>query len=294
MAVTVNLAYCLSRELLGPGLSYASATLFLFDYCVTFLDELRFIWVQRRSTSTVLFWITRYAGMASAIVTLCQTPTTSLLVTYLSTALRVIVILAAELVLAVRTWAIWERRRSILIFLCLVSTGAVGVIANFLIRGLNDTYLDSDEGVDGDCIVVANTRSKSYLIPYVVVIAYETMTMVLSAVRIMKLRSQITSPTQIPLLSALWNDALGIVNILIICRGSVTIRTGGAQLQTSLHSILSTRIILPQHLAKLGDSRRRGCRAAALSSSAVSSLFMPTTVLLTTDETSFWDLDYDY
>ncbi|KAJ6463414.1 hypothetical protein C8R45DRAFT_1025645 [Mycena sanguinolenta] len=295
MAVTVNLANCLSRELLGPGLSFASATLYLFDYCVTFLDEFRFIWIQRRSTSTVLFWITRYAGMASAIVTLSQTPTTSLLVANLSTALRVIVIIAAELILAVRTWAIWERKRSIQIFLWLVSTAAAGLIAFFMIRGLNGTHLDSTQSEDGDCIVVVNTRSQAYLIPYVMVIAYETMTMALSAVRIMKLRSQITSATQSPLLDALWNDGLiyftwmitlGIVNILIIHHGSVTIRTGGAQLQTSLHSILSTRIIL--HLAKLGDSRRP-CRAP--SSSAVSSLFTPTTFLMA-DETSFWDLDY--
>ncbi|KAJ7353366.1 hypothetical protein DFH08DRAFT_856639 [Mycena albidolilacea] len=286
-------ADCLTTEILGPGLSFASATLFLFDYCLTFFDELRFIWVQRHSTSTILFWVARYAAMASTIVTLCQTPTTSLPLANLDTGLRSIAIVAAEAILAVRTWAIWERKKSILIFLCLVSAAALGGNMIMIVRGINNTH----KSLDGNCTVIVNTRSRAYLIPYVVVIAYETMTMSLSAARILKWRSQITPSTQTPLLDTLWNDglmyftwmiALGIVNIIIILHGGVHVRTGGAQLQTSLHSILSTRIIL--HLAKLGRARRRQDRTT-LASAPVSSLFTPTTLVMSTDAASYWDVD---
>ncbi|KAJ7855001.1 hypothetical protein B0H14DRAFT_749105 [Mycena olivaceomarginata] len=286
-------ADCLATEILGPSLSFASATLFLFDYCLTFFDELRFIWVQRHSTSTILFWVARYAAMASTIVTLCQTPTTSLLLANLDTGLRSIAIVAAEVILAVRTWAIWERKKSILIFLCLVSAAALGGSTIMIVRGINNTH----KSLDGDCTVIMNPRSQAYLIPYVVVIAYETMTMSLSAARILKWRSQITPSTQTPLLDTLWNDglmyftwmiALGIVNIIIILHGDVHVRTGGAQLQTSFHSILSTRIIL--HLAKLGRPRRRQNRTTS-ASAPVSSLFTPTTLVMSTDGTSHWDID---
>ncbi|KAF8124274.1 hypothetical protein K438DRAFT_1051589 [Mycena galopus ATCC 62051] len=278
-----DLVDCVSTELLGSSLSFVSATLFLFDYCITFLDELRFVWFQRHSTSTILFWVARYAGMASAIVTLIQTPTTSLILANMSTALRVIAIVAAE----VRTWAIWERKRYILVFLCLVSAAALAGNAILIIRGVNGTHAQSS---DGDYSVIVDTSSQAYLIPYVVVIAYETITMTLSAARILKWRSQINPSTQTALLDTLWNDGLmyftwmitlGIANILMILHGSVAVRTGGAH-------ILSTRIIL--HLAKLGGTRRYQNRAT--SSATVSSLFTPTTLMMTSaDESSFWGLD---
>ncbi|KAJ7629970.1 hypothetical protein DFH06DRAFT_1224488 [Mycena polygramma] len=283
--------------LLGPGLSFGSATLFLFEYCLTFFDELRFVWFQPRavrSASTFLFVVARYAGMASAIATLVQTPTTSLVSANLSTALRVIVIVASEAILAVRTWAIWEKNRSILIILCIVSVAAVVGNAVLLGRGVNGTHAQTS---DGNCIIIINDKSQSYLITYVVVIAYETITISLSAARLMKWRSQISSSTRIPLLEVLWNDGLvyfswmiglGILNILLILHGGVAVRTGGAQLQSSIHSILSTRIVL--HLAKLPGSRGRPDRGSV----SASSLFTPTTLLLTTNDTSYRDTSDEY
>jgi len=227
--------------------------------------------------------------MVSAIVTLNQTPTTSLLLANMSTALRVIVIVVSEAILAVRTWAIWGKNRSILIFLCIVSAAALGGNAALVIRGVNNTHIQSP---DANCTIVVNSQSQAYLIPYVVTIAYETITMSLSAVRILKWRGQMTPSARTPLLDTLWKDgimyftwmiALGIANIFLVFHGSVAVRTGGAQLQSSLHSILSTRIVL--HLARLPSSQRsdRG-------SVPVSSLFTPTTMVLM-NETSFMEIE---
>ncbi|KAJ6524569.1 hypothetical protein B0H19DRAFT_1276516 [Mycena capillaripes] len=291
MAVATDLATCASEAQFGPGLSFASAALFLFEYCLTFFDELRFIWFQNHSASTILFVVARYAGMASAIATLIQTPTTSLALANMT--LRVIVIVASEAILAIRTWAIWEKKRSILIILCAVSLAALGGNATLVIRGVNSTHVQT---TDAGCTVIVNRKSQSYLIPYLVVIAYETITISLSAARILKWRVQITPSARTPLLDTLWNDglmyfswmiALGILNILLILHGSVAIRTGGAQLQSSIHSVLSTRIVL--HLAKLPAFRPdRG------SVTVSSSLFTPTTLFLTTNETSLFDSDIDY
>ncbi|KAK7055394.1 Heparinase ii iii family protein [Favolaschia claudopus] len=257
MEVNADLVNCLSKELLGL---------------------LRFVWFQRLSASTILFSVARYAGMASTVVTLSQTPTTSLLIANLSTA-------ALTAILAVRTWAIWERRRSVLIFLGAISVGAVVANAIMIGRGVSDTHVASPEM---ECTMILNSRSDAYLITYVVVIAYETITTILSIFRIVQWRRQIAPSTQTPLLDTLWNDALGIGNILIILHGTAAVRTGGAQLQTSLHSVLSTRIILrSKHLAKVGRPRRR--LRSRTTSTDVSSLFTPTTLLLVPEDSSLWD-----
>ncbi|KAJ7468443.1 hypothetical protein FB451DRAFT_1256225 [Mycena latifolia] len=292
-SAVIDLTNCLFADRLGPSLSFASAALFLFEYSVTFFDELRFVWFQRFSASTFLFCVVRYVGMASSIVTLVQTPTTSLLLANMSTTLRVIVIVASEAILAVRTWAIWEKKRSVLIFLCVISAAALGANVTLVLRGVNATHVVEIPGQD--CIIVVDSKSQAYLVPYLVVIAYECITISLSAARIFKWRRQITPAARTPLLDTLWNDGLlyfswliglGIVNVLLIFHGSVATRTGGAQLQTSIHSMLSSRIIL--HLATL-SARRQQDRT----NTHVSSLFTPTTLQLTS-ELSTINGDFSY
>ncbi|KAJ6520596.1 hypothetical protein DFH09DRAFT_1193972 [Mycena vulgaris] len=289
-SVVTDLQSCFLANRLGSSLSFASAALFIFEYSITFFDELRFIWFRRVSVSTVLFFLARYGGMASTILTLVQTPTTTLLLANMSTALRVVVIVASEAILAVRTWAIWEKKMSVLIFLCLVSVAALGGNMTMVLRGVHDTHVEHPEF---GCIVVVASKSHPYLYSYLVVIAYECITIFLSGIRIFKWRRQIAPSAQTPLLDTLWNDgllyfswmiAVGIVNILLIFHASAAVQTGGAQLQSSIHSILSSRIVL--HLAKLPGSRPRQNRT----STYVSSLFTPTTVQLESElsaETNF-------
>ncbi|KAJ7075676.1 hypothetical protein B0H15DRAFT_866326 [Mycena belliarum] len=158
--------------------------------------------------------------MASTIVTLVQTLATSLVLTHTSIALRVIVIAASEGILAIRTWAIWEKRQSILVLLCAVFSAALGVSVTLVLRGINGTHVL--EIPERGCIKITNNKSQTYLLlPYLVLIFCECVTMSLSAARIFKWRHQISPTARTPLLDTLWNDgllyfswliALGIVN----------------------------------------------------------------------------------
>lgn len=233
--------------------------------------------------------------MASTIVTLVQTLATSLVLTHTSIALRVIVIAASEGILAIRTWAIWEKRQSILVLLCAVFSAALGVSVTLVLRGINGTHVL--EIPERGCIKITNNKSQTYLLlPYLVLIFCECVTMSLSAARIFKWRHQISPTARTPLLDTLWNDgllyfswliALGIVNVcLITFHSSIGVRTGGAQLQTAVHSILSSRIIL--HLATL-NSRLQPNQTGTY----VSALFTPTTLQLTSERTTGTSGYYD-
>ncbi|KAE9406063.1 hypothetical protein BT96DRAFT_279524 [Gymnopus androsaceus JB14] len=92
---------------------------------------------------------------------------------------------------------------------------------------------------------------------------YEFVTLTLSLIRILKWRKTIPKHIRAPIIDNLWRDGVlyfsfmlvsGFVNIgLVLQQGVPQLRTGGAQLQAALHSILSTRIVL--HLAKSNDPR---------------------------------------
>ncbi|KAJ7270881.1 hypothetical protein C8J57DRAFT_1319969 [Mycena rebaudengoi] len=140
MAVGVNTTgdnfyNCLRDQQLGSVL--ASATLQLFEYSLTFSDEVRLIWCLRLSASSILFLVARYAGLLSSLVTLAQTPASTVLVANLGTVLQYIVIIASEGL--VRTWAIWEKKKSILVLLCVVSAAGITGAIVFLVRGAGTT-----------------------------------------------------------------------------------------------------------------------------------------------------------
>ncbi|KAJ7784002.1 hypothetical protein DFH07DRAFT_789842 [Mycena maculata] len=282
-----------TEDRLGPSLSFVSATLILFEYSLTLFDELRFVWSQRRSASTFLFFVARYAGLASAIVTLVQTPTTYMLLAHLSAALRIVIIVAAEAILTLRTWAIWEKKKRILFILGVAGLAALGGNLSVVFRGLNDTGV---ENAGPDCTAILNSQPASaVMIPYVVVIAYEILTMLLSATRILRWRNQIAPSARTALLDTLWRDGLlhfswmivlGIVNVLIIFHGSSAVHTGGSQLQTSIHSVIASRIIL--HLAMLPRSRDD----AQTDAPASTMLFTPTTFQLTVEDSASGDGSY--
>jgi len=108
----------------------ASAALFCYDFCLTFSDELYCMWRSKSSFTfgSALFFTARYAGFASAILSLLPR---SLSMDSTCICLRVVTVLASELILAVRTWAIWARNRRIMVLLILVTVVRCLYVSSF-------------------------------------------------------------------------------------------------------------------------------------------------------------------
>jgi len=114
-ATLEHLVQCLANSRLALGVSVASAALIFYDWFLTSGDEVYFLWKRGRTTyARMLFIVARYSALACAIAGLLP-PTIK--TSNITTCLSVIIIVSAELILALRTWAIWERSRPILVFL---------------------------------------------------------------------------------------------------------------------------------------------------------------------------------
>ncbi|KAF9074467.1 hypothetical protein BDP27DRAFT_1317141 [Rhodocollybia butyracea] len=257
-----ELSKCITNGRTGQD---ACAALFLYDYCLTVWDEVKYVWRPRRlSISSCAFMIARYGVMTATILTTLPNAD-SPAVDNAANALRLISIIASEFIVAVRTWAIWNRSRKILITLAVVSVAAVIPAAFIVAESIISTRVVPLAGPEfiAICSLSISNINQGFVVPYVLTILYEFVTLTLSLIQIIKWRRSIPSQVRAPIIDTLWRDGvlyfsfmlvLGFMNIgIVLQQGIPQIRTGGAELQAVLHSILSTRIVL--HLAGSTDSR---------------------------------------
>ncbi|KAJ8506941.1 hypothetical protein ONZ45_g10631 [Pleurotus djamor] len=101
------------------------------------------------------------------------------------------------------------------------------------------------------CLVATSTVGVGWIIPLLMTSMYEIVTISLTLARIIWWRRRIPPARRVPLLDTLWKDGMGSINTgLLITSTASIIRQNVTQLQTALHSMLSTRIVL--HLANSG------------------------------------------
>ncbi|KAI0298981.1 hypothetical protein B0F90DRAFT_1631877, partial [Multifurca ochricompacta] len=232
--------------------------------------QLGLLWRWDRITYTrILFIFARYPALTCAVVDLL--PTTVKLGN-VTTCLRLITIIFSELILATRTWAIWEKSRPILLFLVILAiactTTAIVIIERDIVTTtgmcfelvlqvlLAPSAIPSIQGVQ-QCQTLTSAVKHAWVVPYLVTMLFEAVVLGLTLYKVLQYYKNIPIQSRSRLLDVLWIDGviyfvfmllLGILNIGLVLQVSTPqLRGGGTQLQTVLHSVLSTRIVL--HIA---------------------------------------------
>ncbi|KAH9027862.1 hypothetical protein EDB84DRAFT_1439762 [Lactarius hengduanensis] len=266
-----------------PRRSVASAALIrsqlmalqFYDWALTGADELGFLWRRERITYTrVLFALARYPALACAVVDLLP-PTVKL--DKVTTCLRLVAVLCSELILATRTWAIWERSRRMLVFLAVLAIACAATAIVIIERDIVTTVVAPSaaptiQGVR-QCQVLTSAVKHAWIVPYLVVMVFEAVVLALTVYKILGYYRGIPKQLRSKLFDVLWVDGvmyfvfmlrepiypmcptsvmfiaalivLGILNVGLVLQVQVPqLRAGGTQLQTVLHSVLSTRIVL--------------------------------------------------
>ncbi|KAJ8690305.1 hypothetical protein PTI98_011740 [Pleurotus ostreatus] len=219
---------CLTTRRLSNGVLYSALTLFFYDLCLTIDMEIRHIWTARFSVGLVLFISSRYLGLASCIVSLL--PTSNLSST-LHVCIRVLAIIAAEMTLAVRTWAIWGRSRIILGILIASAIGGLVPAAITVARDISTKSPTAvSETIQKFCpAFVDSSVGNMWAVPYLVTIMYELVTTGLSLIRICWWRRRIPNAHRQHVLQTLYMDGmlyflfmlgLGAVNTALVIKAS--------------------------------------------------------------------------
>jgi len=249
-----NLIQCLEDWRIASSVEVASVALICYDWLLTFDDELGFIWQRNKITyARVLFILARYPALGCAIVGLL--PLTTKL-NNVTTCLTVITILSSELILAMRTWAIWERSRPILVFLVLLTfacaTPAIAIVERDMVTAVVAPPSATWSGIQR-CRKLTSAITYAWVVPYLGVMVFEVVVLGLTLYKVLQCRRGMTTQKS-KLLNVLWIDGviyfifmliLGVVNVGLVQQVSdPQLRVGFTQLQTVAHSILSTRIVL--------------------------------------------------
>ncbi|KAJ4480990.1 hypothetical protein J3R30DRAFT_3463159 [Lentinula aciculospora] len=200
------LSECITHGRIGQSISYASVVLFLYDYTLTVWNEAKYVWRPGRVTlSSITFIIARYAAMASAIITLLPNANVPI-IDSTTTVFRLISIIASELILAVRTWAIWGRSRKILITLVFFSLAAAIPAATIVAESIVSNHVVPlvNEEFKNICSLTISNISEGFIGPYVVAMLYEFVTLTLSLIRIISWRKTIPKNIRAPIIDTLF------------------------------------------------------------------------------------------
>ncbi|KAK0187102.1 hypothetical protein F5146DRAFT_762914 [Armillaria mellea] len=217
----------------------ASCALLVYDWACTLDQEADYVWPHPLSFRATLFFMNRYLPFVDAFISMSlaftqNSPEKCVKHFKVVTWFTVAGILLCEVILMLRTWAIWERKRSVMIgFIILILVAAV---PSFV---FTDLELDSlvYRKVETGC---SRTHASPIIIgAYLLLLFCETVIAVLMVIKAI----QHLRPPYSPWVAKLYRDVLSLANVLIpICVPALS--NWLATPQRVFHSIFCTRILL--------------------------------------------------
>jgi len=180
---------CLFDERITNGIIVSSTALFFYDYCLTIHQEIRYVWKTKYTFANVLFVCARYSAFLTAILVLLPS---SVVMSNVRSCLRVLAILSSELIFALRAWAIWGRRKSILImFICATIAGFVPSII-ITVKDISSSAVDPRLPPEYSyCEIIVSSVGKLWVLPYLLIISYQLLTLTFTLIKISQLHRSI-------------------------------------------------------------------------------------------------------
>ncbi|KAF8639307.1 hypothetical protein AX17_001588, partial [Amanita inopinata Kibby_2008] len=232
----------------------ASNTLFIYDFLLTFGQEVSLIWWSKWSIVKVLFLLSRYMPFVDIIVvTYHQFGTLSIsqcnIAYQINGWMFVIGMALSEVILTIRTWIIWNKDKRLTyglpVFFCL--TWAAGfVVMSIFIRSL--AFIQLPFPFIKGCIVIAGSRILT--VDWALLMFYNTGNLMLMVIRVTSLY---WSGVESRLLRRLYTDGvfyyaflfgISVINVSVIFSLPPEYVDLLSSTQRALHSILSSRVIL--------------------------------------------------
>jgi len=264
-------------------ITVASTALIVYDWFLTSNEELTFVWRQGRNRYVqILFVGARYTALACApfywVPALANHADVVLW-------LDIVIVVCSELIFVLRTWAIWERSRPILVFLIglLIAFTVLSIVVIELSMAKSTTpLLTSSVTVifEGWGPVEMPTSSVQYAwvasTPFLLILVLQSVVLAMTSYKVLRYRSKYL--TRSTLMDVIWIEGItyfafmfivGALNVGLIMNVSrPELQFGLLQFQMVLHSILSTRVVL--HTAtvlrqEIVDSRATVARNRRLS-----------------------------
>ncbi|KAF9001478.1 hypothetical protein BDQ17DRAFT_1358258 [Cyathus striatus] len=165
----------------------ASMAILVFDYFLTVELEIKYIWSSKWSIPNAMFLFTRYLPFVDFLVLLYRTFSTGLSIQTCNDAYRVngvlvlVGIVVAEIILSLRTWAVWGRSKVVGIGLIIFTFAAViPAIPVIIIFSGTATFVDPPYHPFHGCFLQAGSRI--LLLEWILLMIYDAGLLILMVV----------------------------------------------------------------------------------------------------------------
>ncbi|KAG1724739.1 hypothetical protein EDB19DRAFT_294567 [Suillus lakei] len=224
-----------------------SLAILIFDFCITFQDEVHWIWSRPWNLIRVIFTISRYlpfvgSGLTAYAALRVSGPCPPSLAENI---IHIISIVAAEGLLVIRTWAFWGKSKKLLIGLLTYSVATViaAVAMNIL---PNHQLISTDISmIPGPC---GFESSRNAALVYAILALFECVILILTAYKwfhdYWEIRSSIvTTVYGGSMVYMLCIIAITVTNVIIDAAFPVGFTNMFDTLQLVIHSVLASRIL---------------------------------------------------
>lgn len=240
----------------------ASLTLLVYDYALTFSREVDFVWKKSFSPTTLLFIVIRYLPFVDNTALFLHEfiPNPSLSLCGKSYRLHiwsfVLGIGVADIVLVLRTVAIWRGNRRVAISLSILLMFTIAVAAYFVNDFLRKLFAFPNFITKFPTCALTNTSNHLYIC-YAVILGFEAVVLLLTLLRANNYQSG-------TLFKRLYIDSitffiylciLSVINITVLLTAPAEVGAILTGVHRNIHSILSGRIIL--NIRSIGTSTAR-------------------------------------
>ncbi|KAK7682860.1 hypothetical protein QCA50_014246 [Cerrena zonata] len=256
----------------------AAAALLVYDYLLTFNVEKSLIWPSRWNIMKVLFLLTRYLPFVDVTLVLFYQLKTNISVetcraTYFPAGWFIVLgIMVAEIILTIRTWAIWGRSKRIGIIL-----GVSALVAIIPTLYIEKVFLDSlvfspyPSPATPGCLLTAG--NPIIAASFVIVILFETLVLTLTLIkgvqhyRIASGRGFVSVLYRDGVVFYIYLFGISVVNLIVIVAAPRDLANLLAIFQRVMHSLLSARVLM-----NLREANQREYALAGMQSSPLQHL----------------------
>ncbi|KAL4255617.1 hypothetical protein AB1N83_012682, partial [Pleurotus pulmonarius] len=226
----------------------ASATVLVYDFLCTFDQEVAYVWSAPWTFGSVLFFLNRYLPFVDTFVSLRLLTSNSQTPEQCTTQFRIVLwfiffgIFTSEIILMLRTYAIWNRRRSVQITLC-------ALCLLVFVPGVIVTHLESASLVYGPSEDGCNLDHASVIIfvAYVLLVISETIIVALTLIKAFQHLRHTRSSWVVQLyrdgfLFYLYLLGFAVANVIVPVAGPPELANWLATPQRIAHSVLCNRV----------------------------------------------------
>ncbi|KAJ7076592.1 hypothetical protein B0H15DRAFT_863804 [Mycena belliarum] len=249
---------------LVPSTLYACATVLIYDWLCTLDREISCVWPRPWSPGTVLFMLNRYlpfidVSLGLSAKTTRISPEQCLTRFKIVGWLSIIGVYISEAILMMRTYALWENRRGVLVFLAILAVCTAIATALFTELELASLRYVQTPGIGCEL----GAASTVIIYAYLALMVSETTIVVMTAIRAYHDLRRTRQPWLVKLyrtgiLFYIYLLAISLANMLLPIFGPPALTNWLSTPQRVLHSVLCTRVLLlirGQHMRRASPSR---------------------------------------